>query len=235
MVPNSPIHALGDQADGVRDLMIDVVRSRHDRFAAAHQVSGSRYAMGFGAQWRDLLDDACAALTERGFQSHKLAPGGHKVGIVNGCLVYVWRVPDGANAAKNFASSPTRQNGFGAPTPPAGLWEPRFDEDIHSIDAASASTDFESAETAALMAAARGPMPLVLVMVHSAPWQLQKIEWAVAELDREGGVEFHGLDSIWELELIAEGPASAVEAFDQGSPVDVDVELRTQERPGTDA
>lgn len=233
MVPNSPNHALGDQADGVRNLMIEVVRTRHDRFAAAHQMSGSRYAIGFGAQWRDLLDDACAALTERGFPSHRLTPGGHKVGIVSGCLIYVWRVPEDPNAVKNFASSPTRQNGFVAPAPPAGLWEPSFDEDVHPIEAAT--TDAESAEDAALMAAVGDPMPLVLVMVHSVPWQLQKIEWAIAELDGEGKVELHGRDSIWESELVAEDAASAVESFDQGSPVNVDLELRTQERPGTDA
>ncbi len=233
MVPNSPAHALGDQADGVRDLMIDVVRSRHDRFAAAHQMSGSRYAMGFGAQWRDLLDDACAALTERGFESYKLAPGGQKVGIVSGCLIYVWRVPEDPNAVKNFASSPTRQNGFVSPTPPAGLWEASFDEGVDPIEAAA--TDVEPAETAALMVAVGDPMPLVLVMVHSVPWQLQKIEWAVAELDGEGKVELRGRDSIWEPELVAEDAASTVEAFDQGSPVKVDLAPRTQERPGTDA
>lgn len=233
MVPNSPARALGDQADGVRDLMIEVVRSRHDRFAAAHQMSGSRYAMGFGAQWRDLLDDACAALTERGFQSHRLAPGGHKVGVVSGCLVYVWRVPEEPNAVKNFASSPTRQNGFIAPTPPAGLWEPSFDEDVHPIEAAT--TDVEPEEAAALMAAVGDPMALVLVMVHSVPSQLQKIEWAVADLDGDGNVELQGKDSIWEPELVAEDATSTVEAFDQGSPVNVDLELRTQERPGTDA
>ncbi|WP_395244628.1 hypothetical protein ACGGZK_02180 [Agromyces sp. MMS24-K17] len=233
MVPNSPAQALGDRADGVRDLMIDVVRFRHDRFAAAHQMSGTRYAMGFGAQWRDLLDDASAALSERGFRSHRLAPGGHKVGIVNGCLIYVWRVPEDPKAVQNFASSPTRQNGFVAPTPPAGLWEPSFDEDVHPIEAATAAV--EPAETAALMAAVGDPMPLVLVMVHSVPWQLQKIEWAVAALDDEGTVELHGRDSIWEPELVAEGAASTVEAFDQGSPINVELALRTQERPGTDA
>ncbi|PZU36310.1 MAG: hypothetical protein DI573_13935 [Microbacterium sp.] len=233
MVPNSPPHALGNQADGVRDLMIDVVRSRHDRFAVAHEMSGSRYAMGFGAQWRDLLDDACAALNERGFQSHKLAPGGHKVGIVNGSVIYVWRVPEDPNAVKNFASSPTRQSGFVAPTPPAALWEPSFDDAVDAADAAT--TNVEPAETAALMAAVGDPMPLVLVMVHSVPWQLQKIEWAVAELDGEGKVELHGLDSIWEPELVAEDTVSTGEAFDHGSPVRVDLELRTREQPGTDA
>lgn len=91
--------------------------------AEAHHVSGSRYGLGFGGQWRHLLDDTHDALIEREFRSHKLTPGGHKVGVVNDCLVYVWRVPDDPNAVQDFASSPTRPNGFAAPPPPAMLWE----------------------------------------------------------------------------------------------------------------
>ncbi len=94
MVPESPTDALGSHAAGVRDLVVEVVRSRHGLFAEAHQVSGTRYSMGFGSQWRDLLDDTHDALTGRGFQSYKLTPAGYKLPIVNNCLVYVWRVPE---------------------------------------------------------------------------------------------------------------------------------------------
>jgi hypothetical protein len=86
-----------------------------------------------------------------------------------------------------------------------------------------------------VLAAVSDPMPLGLVMVRSVPWQLQKVEWAVAELDGEGKVELHGRDTIWEPELVAEDVASTVEAFDHGQPVSVDLELRAQERPRTDA
>ena len=104
MVPDSPFQALGSHAPGVRDLVVEVVRAVHGRFAEAHLVSGSKYAMGFGSQWRDLLDETHDALTERGFQSHTLAPGGHKVGLVNDSLVYVWRAPDDPNAIRDFAA-----------------------------------------------------------------------------------------------------------------------------------
>lgn len=232
MVPNSPTHALGDQSDGVRALMIDVVRDVHDHFAAAHQVSGTKYGMAFGSQWRDLLDGACDALSARGFNSHKLPPGGHKVGIVNGCLIYVWRVPEDSNAIANFASSPTRQNGFSAPTPPAMLWEPTFDEGIPL----ESSVDADGTEsTATLMAAVDDAMPVVLILVRSVPWQLQKIEWAVARLNADGKVEFHGLQAIWEPELDAGDPTSDVEAFDSGTPTAPVVELQKQDRPGPDA
>jgi hypothetical protein len=142
-------------------------------------------------------------------------------------------VPEDPNSVKNFASSPTRQNGFVAPMPPPGLWEPSFHEVVDSVEADK--VDVEPAETAALLAAVSDPMPLGLVMVRSVPWQLQKVEWAVAELDGEGKVELHGRDTIWEPELVAEDVASTVEAFDQGQPVSVDLELRAQERPRTDA
>ena len=233
MVPNSPAHALGNQTYGVRDLMIDVVRSLHDRFAAAHLVSGSRYGMGFGSQWRDLLDEAHDALAERGFESYRLPPGGHKVGIVNGCLIYVWRVPEDPNAVANFASSPTRQNGFVATTPPAMLWEPTFDGDVDPLESSADARETES--TATLMAAVGDSMPVVLVMVHSVPWQLQKIEWAVAELDAEGKVELHGRHSIWEPELVAADAMSDVEPFDSGAPSAPVVQLQAQDRQGSDA
>ena len=69
MDPHSPTEALGADASGLRDLLVDLVQSRHNRAAEAHIVSDSRYAMGFGSQWRDLLDDTRDALKSRGFRS----------------------------------------------------------------------------------------------------------------------------------------------------------------------
>ena len=226
MLPDSPVDALGAQAPDVRDLVVDVVRSRHDKAAEAHQVSGSRYGMGFGSQWRDLLDDTHDALIERGFRSHKLAPGGHKVGAVNDCLVYVWRVPDDPNAVRDFASSPTRQNGFGAPPPPAMLWEGHLTEEVAPPEDTS-----EAAETASIMEAVRDTMPLVLVMVWSTPRQLQSIEWAIAVLDDSGKVELRGQEPLWEPERVADNVSSDVESFDSGTPEGPTIEPRELDRP----
>ena len=107
MIPNSPADALGAHAEGLRDLIVDIVRNRHALAAEAHEVSESRYAMGFGSQWRDLLDDARDAHQGRGLRSCKLAPGGHDIPVVNDALVYVWRVPNNPNAIREFASSPS--------------------------------------------------------------------------------------------------------------------------------
>lgn len=232
MVPDSPRDALGSHSHCVRDMVVDVVRTQHDRFAEAHVVSGSKYAMGFGSQWRDLLDAAHDTLTERGFQSHKLTPGGHKVGVVNGCLVYVWRVPDDANAIRDFASSPTRQNGFVAPPLDPMLWEPSIsDEGAEPVENAP-----EPAETAAMMAAVRDTMPLVLVMVHSTPRQLQSVEWAVAGLDDAGKVQLREQETIWEPELgVDDEVTTGVDSFDSGAPVEPKVEPREQEGSGPDA
>ena len=68
MIPLSPAEALGSHTPGVRDVLVEVVRSVHGRFAEAHLVSESRYAIDFGSQWRDLLADANEALVDRGFQ-----------------------------------------------------------------------------------------------------------------------------------------------------------------------
>lgn len=225
MAPTSPAGALGPHAGAVRDLLVDVVRTRHDLAAEAHHVSKTRYGNGFGAQWRDLLDDVHEALTGHGFPSHKLSPGGYKVGVVNGCLLYVWRVSDAPDAVKHFASSPTRLNCFDALPPEQMLWEGDFP------DAEASELAPEPAETATLVAAVREKMPVVLVLVRSTPRQLQAIQWAVAGLDGTGLVELHGLESIWEPEAASVDVASDVEPFDSGAPVVPVVEVVAQEGP----
>lgn len=230
MVSDSPADALGPHAQGVRDSLVEVVRSVHDRFAEAHAVSGSRYGMGFGSQWRDLLDAAHDEITGHGFQPYTLTPGGHKVPIVNGCLVYVWRVPDDPDAVSKFASSPTRQSGFAAPPPPAMLFEPAF-----SGEAELDEDGVETAETAAMLEAVHDTMPVVLIMVWSTPRQLQSIEWAVADLDDADKVTLHGQESIWEPEFVAADAASDVESFSEGEPIEPVVEPRKQEGTDPDA
>ena len=225
MLQDSPGAVLGVQAHDIRDLVIEVVRSRHDQAVEAHHVSGSRHGIGFGSQWRDLLDDTHDALIDRGFRSHKLAPGGHRVGIVNDCLVYVWRVPDTAKAVREFASSPTRQNGCFAQPPQAMLWE-----DSPAEEVGPAHDDSEAAETASIMEAVRDTMPLVLVMVWSTPRQLQSIEWAVAVLDDAGKVDLRGQETIWEPEVVSDDVSSDVESFDSGAPAGPTIEPREQDR-----
>ncbi|GFZ78059.1 hypothetical protein [Nesterenkonia alkaliphila] len=228
MVAHSPEGALGRHAQTTRDLLIEVVRSRHDRSADAHEASGSRYAIGFGGQWRDLLDDAREALAERGFQSRRLAPGGYQLPVVNDCLVYVWRVPGAPDAVSRFASSPTRRNGFFAPPPEPMLEEPAF-WGLPERDS------MEEGEVDELVRAAGDPMPLVIVMVHSTPRQLQSIEWAIAELNSSGKVTLHGQDCIWEPEFAAVGATTDVESFSDGVPVAPVLKPREHEGTGSDA
>jgi len=109
MVPASPADALGPHAHRIRPLLIETARFRHDRSADAHEVSESRYATGFGAQWRDLQDDARTALKNLGYQTYPLPPAGYQLSVVNDCLVYVWRVPGHVDNISAFASSPTRK------------------------------------------------------------------------------------------------------------------------------
>ncbi len=230
MGPDSPAEALGSDAPGLRDLLVEIVRARHARAAEAHLVSESRYAMGFGSQWRDLLDDTCDALKDRGFRSCNLPPGGHEIPVVNDCLVYVWRVPNSPNAVSEFASSPTRRNGFAtAPLDPM-LWEPSL-----SAEREPANDTTNAGEVGSVLRAVGGSMPVVLVMVESTPRQLQSMEWAVAALDVDGKVELRGQESIWEPERVADGKASRVESFDSGSPVEPKVEALEREAPSPDA
>lgn len=230
MVPDSPVDALGAQGVGLRDLLVEVIRSRHDQAAEAHQISGSRYAMGFGTQWRDLLDDTHEALQNRGFQSHILLPAGHKIPIVNDCLVYVWRVSLSADAVADFASSPTRRNSFTAPPPAPMLFDPSFVDAGESIDLTDDASELER-----LVRTAGGRMPLVLVMVRSTPRRLHSIEWAVAELDHASMVQLRGQEILWEQESVTEDAVSSVESFDSGAPVVPAVELQPQEGAEPDA
>lgn len=231
MVPDSPVDALGSQARGLRDLVVEVVRARHGFAAEAHQVSESRYAMGFGSQWRDLLDDTRDALRDRGFRSCKLAPGGHEVPVVNDCLLYVWRVPNNPNAVSEFAWSPTRRSGFTtAPLDPT-LWEPSLADESDPTQDMSDESDLGP-----VLRAVGDTMPLVLVMVESTPRQLQSIDWAVAVLDDADKVQLRGRECIWEPELVAAKTPSDAESFDSGVPVAPVVELQAQDRrPQTDA
>lgn len=229
MAPDSPAEALGSDAPGLRDLLVEMVQARHALAAEAHLVSESRYAMGFGSQWRDLLDDTRDALKERGFRSCTLAPGGHGIPVVNNCLVYVWRVPNNTNAVSEFASSPTRRNGFTTPPLDPTLWEPSLSAEQ------GPAPDTTEGEVGTALRAIGDTMPLVLVMVESTPWRLQSIDWAVAVLDGEGKVELLGQQAIWGPERVADGDAPGVEPFDSGSPVVPKVEVREQEASGPDA
>lgn len=230
MVPDSPAEALGAQAPALRDLLVEIVRARHARAVEAHLVSASRYAMGFGTQWRDLLDDTTDTLRARGFRCCKLAPGGHEIPVVNDSMVYVWRVPNHPDAVSEFAASPTRKNGFTTPPLDPALWEPSLSEEQQATDDATGE-----GELGPVIKAAGDSMPLVLVMVESTPRQLQSIEWAVAVLDSEGKVELRGQEAIWEPEPVADGNASGTESFDSGVPVAPKVEPREQEESGPDA
>lgn len=231
MALDSPADALGSHATAVRDLLVEVVRNRHDLAADAHQAAATRYSLGFGTQWRDLLDDAREALTQRGFPVHKLPPAGYRIPVVNECLVYVWRIPEAPDALSKFASSPTRKNGFAAPPPPPMLFDPSF---MDGEQAAATDAVDDSGLGRALMAASV-TMPVVLVMVQSTPRQLQSIQWGVAVLDENGKVEVRGQESIWEPEVVTATDATEVESFDSGTPVVPTVALQEQEGPQADA
>ncbi len=233
MVPVSPADALGSHLRDVLPLVVEVVRSRHDRFAEAHQISGSRYTFGFGSQWRDLLDDVQEALRNRGYRTHKLPPAGYKLPVVNDSLLYVWRVPESVDAVSSFASSPTRLNGFSAQLLDPTLFEPGFMGELESEPAVASP---EETELKRVVRAAGDVMPLVLVMVHSSPRQLQSIQWAVAELDQETGeVKLHGQESIWEPELSVLDAVTDVESFDSGTPKGPMIEPQEQEGTQPDA
>lgn len=228
MVPESPVHALGSHAPGIRNVVVEVVQARHALAAEAYQVSESRYAMGFGSQWRDLLDDIREVLGDRGFRSCKLAPGGHGIPVINDCLLYVWRVPNNPKAVVEFASSPTRRSGFtSAPLPPM-LWDPGLADAPERLDDVA-----EKDEVGPVLRSVT--MPLVLVMVESTPRQLQSIAWAVAVLDEDGKVQLRGQECIWVPEPVADDEASDAESFDSGVPVAPVVHLQKQDWTPTDA
>lgn len=231
MVPNSPADAFGPHAPTVRDLLVGAVRSRHGRFAEAHQISGSRYGMGFGSQWRDLLDDAHDVLTGRGFRSYKLDPAGYKLPVVNDCLVYLWRVPETVDAVASFATSPTKRNGFIAPPLDPMLFDPALLAGPEPVEAADDETELER-----VVREVGDTMPLVLVMIQSSPRQLQSVEWAIAELNHvTDEVVLRGQETIWESELITAEASSDVESFDSGTPVAPAVELQKRGASISDA
>lgn len=231
MVPNSPAEALGSHASLVREGVVEIVRSRHDHAAEAHQAAGTRYTLVFGAQWRDLLEDAWDWFTRLGYQDRKLPPAGYRIPIVNGCLVYVWRMPDTPEAVRLFASSPTRKNGFASlPADPT-----LFDPSVMDGSEPGKEVAIEQSFRPALLEAA-DKMPMVLVTVQSSPRQLQSIHWGVAVLDEATGkVELRGQESIWEPDALVEGNATNMVSFDAGTPVGPAVTLQAHEGTHPDA
>lgn len=242
MVPGSPADALGPYAVTVREVVVEVARTRHGYAAEAHQAAHTRNTRGYSTLWQDLLVDMQEAFSDRGHDLHRLAPAGHRVPIVNGCLVYVWRVPVSGDPT-HFASSPTKMSCFDASRPDPALFGP----DLLGAPgpAGEEAPAFEQADDLeAVMSSVDGTMPVVLVMVHSSPRQLQAIDWAVAELDRETGeVGFRGEETLWQpdwqpdwqSEPVADSDASDVESFDSGAPVVPALEPLRQERPQFDA
>lgn len=222
----SPVDALGVHALPVRDLLVTTIQDLHDRFVFGHEVTGTRYGLSFGTQWRDLLDDVHDALSARGFRAHKPATASYRLPVVNDSLVFVWRVPGTPNAVTQFASSPARQSAFAAPLLDPVLFEPDLGADAEQQP--EASNDPDGAEVERLLGEV-GAMPLVLVMVRSSPRQLQSIEWAVAELDDEGRVRLHGQEVIWQPVAEVEDTSSGGDAFDSGEPVSPSVGLREQD------
>lgn len=235
MVPSSPRDALGPHAATVRDVVIEVVRARHGYAADAHQAAHTRSTRGYSTLWHDLLVDVQEAFGDRGCDLHKLAPAGHKVPIINGCILYVWRIP-ASNDPAHFATSPTKMSCFDAVAPEPTLFDTAFSGSPSAADGDSVDAPEQEVDLSAVMSSVDGTLPVVLVMVDSSPRQLQSIGWAVAELDRENGeVSFHGQETIWQPEPVTESDATGVESFDSGTPIPPAVEPREQEGTDPDA
>jgi hypothetical protein len=231
MASVSPADALGAHASQVAPLITDTAIKVFRRFAAAHEVSQSRYGMGFGTLWRDLLEDIAEAFTARGYETHRLTPGGYRVPVVNGCQIYVWRVPAGTDDTSTFASSPTRESAFHS----APLHPVLFDM---ALTGAAGSTH-ESGDLDELVANLQGSsttMPLVLVVVHAAPRTLQRITWAVAEFDEVSrAVALYGESPIWLPEWSESADDTHIESFDSGAPIEPAIALRAQSSSDPDA
>ncbi len=235
MIPDSPAEAFGSYAATASEVIVDVVRTRHGYAADAHQAAHARNTRGYSTLWQDLLVDVQDAFVGRGHALHRLVPAGHKVPIVNGCIVYVWRVPASGDPVY-FAASPTKMACFSAPLPEPTLFGPEFMGSSTPTAAQPGSASEQSADLEAVMSAVDGKMPVVLVKVYSSPRQLRTIDWAVADLDRETGeVSYRGEETIWQAEPAIESEASGVESFAAGTPVEPIVEPREQEGVDLDA
>lgn len=211
MAYNTPAEALGEHESMARELIVDVVRARHESTVDGHDAAKTRFLNFFGSQWRDLLCDARDAFKDRGFDSYKLTPAGYRVPVVNDALLFVTRIPEGVDVVRDFASSKTRMSSFFARREPE-LFGNSF------IDGGEEARNADELERFEKMVEAAGAvMPVVLVMVHSTPRQLSSITWAVAEY-HSGQVHLHGEKSIWSEDFAGEGADIDVESFDSGVP-----------------
>lgn len=229
MVPDSPADALGPLSKIARDIVVDVARTRHGYAADAHKAAHTRSTHGYSTLWHDLLIDVQEAFREQQCELYRLTPAGHRVPIVNGCIVYVWRIPASGDPA-HFAKSPTKMSCFNAQAPDPGLFEAAF---MSAQDHDDSESDIDLAE---VMTSIDGNMPVVLVMLDSSPDQLKAIDWAIAELDPGSGeVRLRGHETIWQPEPVVESGATGFEPFDSGTPLPPAIEPRKQEETDPDA
>ncbi len=227
MVSSTPSEILGFHAAEVRELLVQVIVTRHDLTAAAHAEMKTRYSMAFGTQWRDLLDDMRDAASQRGFEAYKVHPAGYYLPIINDCLVCIWRLPAVANPLENFASSPTRQNIFSAKRPTQIMMDLGFGGEPRP---GHSSAELAESQVKELVRDVGDMMPVVLVMVHSAPEQLRLIEWGIAEYkELAGTMDLTGLEAIWVSEGSPAGLRAEVEPFDSGTPIRPTVKPWNQE------
>ncbi len=227
MVSTSPTEVLGCYAPEVRELLVTVIGVRHDLSAEAHALSKTRYSMGFGSQWRDLLDDVRDAASQRGFEAYKVLPAGYHLPIVNDCLICVWRVPGNPDPVGSFASSPTRRNMFSATKPKQIMMDLGFGGEPRPT---LSSAELAESQVKDLVRDLGDMMPVVLVKVHSAPEHLRLIEWGIAAFDQLADtMDLTGLETIWVSEGPPAGLAAEVEPFDSGTPTTPAVEMWNQE------
>lgn len=233
MFHTTPQEALGVGATDVHEAVVETVQSVHNRFAEAQHITRSRYGDVYGNQWRVLLDEVHDALSWKGYRTHTLRPGSYKVPVVGDCLVYTWRMPAAAGeSVARFASSPTRKSGFDAAAPHPLLFET---DPGGEPDGDDAEPQVPAVEQVISQVPER--LSVVLVVVHSTPRRLQKIEWGLAELSEQTGeIELHGRQTIWEFEMSSDGEGIAPEgAFDSGEPVGPTLTPRKQEGQQPDA
>jgi len=218
----TPAEALGEYYDVVCAVVVDLVRARTNNMIEANAPANSRYGMAFGSQWRDLLADSVDAFNARGFPIEKLAPAGYEVPVVNGCLVYVCRKPNGRSKAA-FASSATRRGGLDLVTD--SQYRLEYEDQIEFDELRS--TDLNE-----MVRRAPRSMPFVVVYVESSPNGLSSIVLAVLTLNPDGTTQFnHEEEILGVAEVTDAGATTTVVAFDSGAPVKPLIEPRPTEGP----
>lgn len=172
----------GDRTEELRGIIMKSVQGTHDVHVDGQQIIDPKGSRAYGGSiWVKMPNDLCDAV-RRTFVDASVWQGsraGYSLPVLDGCVLYAWRVPGGKSAKEvSFLSSGVREDLVdGVRLAQPTLFEGYRDEPDEGEE--------EVRELASEVA--EGRLKLILIAVESTPERLSAVTWG--EVKRGQGTE----------------------------------------------